>query len=130
MYRRTLSPRRLFGLPLIALAGLTLSACTQAKSNVASTSDAAKSAAQTAESLSPPTGDLSWTKGAMVAAANPLAVEAGLEVMRNGGNAIDAAIAVHAVLGLVEPESSGIGGGAFLVYYDRAKDEITVFDGR
>jgi len=130
MYRRTLSTRRLLGLPLIALAGLTLSACTQAKSNVASTSDAAKSAAQTAESLSPPTGDLSWTKGAMVAAANPLAVDAGLEVMRNGGNAIDAAIAVHAVLGLVEPESSGIGGGAFMVYYDRAKDEITVFDGR
>lgn len=75
-------------------------------------------------------GDLSWTKGGMVAAANPYAVDAGLEVLRNGGNAIDAAIAVHAVLGLVEPESSGIGGGAFLVYYDRARDTITVFDGR
>lgn len=75
-------------------------------------------------------GDLSWTKGGMVAAANPYAVDAGLDVLRNGGNAIDAAIAVHAVLGLVEPESSGIGGGAFLVYYDRARDTITVFDGR
>ena len=75
-------------------------------------------------------GDLSWTKGAMVAAADPRAVEAGLSVLRDGGNAIDAAIAVHAVLGLVEPQSSGIGGGAFLVYYDRARDEMTVFDGR
>ncbi|MEH6488544.1 gamma-glutamyltransferase [Hyphomonas oceanitis] len=130
MYRRTLSPSRFLGLPLIAIASLVLSACTQAKSNVTSSADAAKTAAETAESLSPPTGDLSWTKGAMVAAANPLAVEAGLEVMRNGGNAIDAAIAVHAVLGLVEPESSGLGGGAFMVYYDRSKDEITVFDGR
>lgn len=75
-------------------------------------------------------GDLSWTKGAMVAAADPRAVEAGLRILREGGNAIDAAIAVHAVLGLVEPQSSGIGGGAFMVYYDRARDEITVFDGR
>jgi gamma-glutamyltranspeptidase/glutathione hydrolase len=76
------------------------------------------------------TNEAAWTKGAMVAAADPRAVEAGLAVLRQGGNAIDAAIAVHAVLGLVEPQSSGIGGGAFLVYYDRAKDEITVFDGR
>lgn len=75
-------------------------------------------------------GDVSWTKGAMVAAADPRAVEAGLRVLRDGGNAIDAAIAVHTVLGLVEPQSSGIGGGAFMVYYDRAHDEITVFDGR
>ncbi|HCE22195.1 MAG TPA: gamma-glutamyltransferase, partial [Hyphomonas sp.] len=61
----------------------------------------------------------------MVAAADPRAVEAGLEMLRQGGSAIDAAIAVHSVLGLVEPQSSGIGGGAFMVYYDRAKDEIT-----
>lgn len=74
--------------------------------------------------------DTSWTKGAMVAAADPRAVEAGLRILREGGNAIDAAIAVHAVLGLVEPQSSGIGGGAFMVYYDRAADSITVFDGR
>ena len=71
-----------------------------------------------------------WTKGAMVAAADPRAVEAGLEMLRQGGSAIDAAIAVHSVLGLVEPQSSGLGGGAFMVYYDHASDEITVFDGR
>ena len=55
---------------------------------------------------------------AMVAAADPRAVEAGLKVLRAGGSAIDAAVAVQAVLGLVEPQSSGLGGGAFMVWYD------------
>jgi len=71
-----------------------------------------------------------WDKGAMVAAADPRAVEAGLEVLRNGGHAVDAAIAVHAVLGLVEPQSSGLGGGAFMMVYERASGKMTVFDGR
>lgn len=64
----------------------------------------------------------------MVAAANPLATEAGYQVLRAGGSAIDAAIAVQMVLNLVEPQSSGIGGGAFLMYYD-GKD-VKAFDGR
>jgi len=67
---------------------------------------------------------------AMVAAANSHAVEAGLEILRNGGNAIDASVAVQSVLGLVEPQSSGLGGGAFLVYYDAATGKVTSFDGR
>lgn len=71
-----------------------------------------------------------WTKGAMVAAADPRAVEAGLKILREGGNAVDAAIAVHAVLGLVEPQSSGIGGGAFMVVYDHESGDVTVYDGR
>lgn len=71
-----------------------------------------------------------WDKGAMIAAADPRAVDAGLAVLANGGHAVDAAIAVHTVLGLVEPQSSGIGGGAFMVVYDRARGETTVFDGR
>jgi len=64
----------------------------------------------------------------MVAAANPLAVEAGYEMLKKGGTAIDAAIATQLVLTLVEPQSSGIGGGAFLVYYDGKK--VQAFDGR
>ena len=66
----------------------------------------------------------------MVAAANPLAVEAGLDVLRRGGSAVDAAIAVQMVLGVVEPQASGLGGGGFLLYYDAASQAITVYDGR
>lgn len=69
-------------------------------------------------------------KNAMVAAANPLAAQAGREILAKGGNAIDALVAVQTVLGLVEPQSSGLGGGAFLVYYDAASGKLTTFDGR
>jgi gamma-glutamyltranspeptidase/glutathione hydrolase len=67
---------------------------------------------------------------AMVAAADPLAVGAGLEVLRDGGSALDAAIATVLVLGLVEPESSGVGGGGFLVHYRAADGGIAAYDGR
>ena len=63
-----------------------------------------------------------------VAAAHPLAAEAGAQVLREGGTALDAAIAVQMVLGLVEPQSSGIGGGAFLLYFDG--QNVQAFDGR
>lgn len=66
----------------------------------------------------------------MIAAAHPLAVEAGARVLRAGGTAADAVVAVQAVLGLVEPQSSGLGGGAFLVWHDGASGEITTLDGR
>ena len=66
----------------------------------------------------------------MVAAANPLATEAGLKVLREGGSAVDAAIAVQATLGLVEPQSSGLGGGAFMVLYDPKTAKVWAYDGR
>ncbi len=66
----------------------------------------------------------------MVVAANPLAAEAGLAMLRKGGSAIDAAIATQMVLNLVEPQSSGIGGGAFLLYWDKAGKTLTSIDGR
>lgn len=66
----------------------------------------------------------------MIAAANPLAVEAGANVLRQGGSAADAMIAVQTVLGLVEPQSSGLGGGAFLVWYDAKSGHVTTLDGR
>ena len=67
---------------------------------------------------------------AWVAAANPLAVSAGLEILARGGNAIDAAVAVQTMLGLVEPQSSGVAGGAFLMYYDAHTHEVSALDGR
>jgi len=66
----------------------------------------------------------------MVAAANALAADAGREMLRAGGSAIDAAIATQLVLNLVEPQSSGIGGGAFILYWDASKSELKAYDGR
>ncbi|WP_050764566.1 gamma-glutamyltransferase [Marinomonas sp. MED121] len=66
----------------------------------------------------------------MVAAANPIATQAGYKVLSEGGSAIDALIAVQMMLGLVEPQSSGLGGGAFVVYYDAKLKKLTTFDGR
>ncbi len=66
----------------------------------------------------------------MVSAANPLAVEAGLEVLRAGGNALDAAVAVQMVLGFAEAPETGIGGGGFLLYRDGASGQLHFYDGR
>ena len=67
---------------------------------------------------------------ALVAAANPAAADAGVDILRKGGNAIDAAVAVQAMLGLVEPQSSGVGGGSFLLYYDAASGVVSAITGR
>lgn len=69
-------------------------------------------------------------KDYMVAAAHPLAADAGYQVLKTGGSAADALVAVQTMLGLVEPQSSGLGGGAFLVYYDAKTKQVTTFDGR
>ncbi len=66
----------------------------------------------------------------MVVAANPYASKAGCEVLKNGGSAVDAAVAVQAVLGLVEPQSSGLGGGAFMLHYDAKTKKVQSYDGR
>jgi len=115
-----LSRSRLSALALIASA-LTLAACQNA---TAPTLPAAP------ESASGYRTDLRTVHSSqyMAAAANPLATEAGREMLRRGGSAIDAAIAMQAVLTLVEPQSSGIGGGALIVLWDGKA--VRTFDGR
>lgn len=66
----------------------------------------------------------------MVASANPVASNAGYKILRRGGSAMDAVIAMQLVLNLTEPQSSGIGGGAFTVYYDKNTNRLTTYDGR
>ena len=84
----------------------------------------------TSETQNPATAETGAVKTGMVAAANPHATEAGLKVLREGGTAVDAAIAVQATLGLVEPQSSGLGGGAFMVLYDPKTKKTWAYDGR
>ncbi|MCW9042911.1 MAG: gamma-glutamyltransferase [Pseudopelagicola sp.] len=83
-------------------------------------------AAQAAKDAGRPVAAEEW----MVAAAHPEAVAAGAKILRAGGTAADAMVAVQAVLGLVEPQSSGLGGGAFLVWYDAKNGAVTTLDGR
>ena len=79
---------------------------------------------------SPALGDGTIAKHHLISAANPAASEAGREIMRKGGSAVDAGIAAQLVLTLVEPESSGIGGGAFMMVYDPKTKKVISFDGR
>lgn len=83
-------------------------------------------AAQQAKAAGDPVIAKSW----MIAAAHPMAVQAGADVLRAGGTAADAMVAAQAMLGLVEPQSSGLGGGGFLLYYDARFKEVFTLDGR
>ena len=71
-----------------------------------------------------------WPHGWMATVANPDATAAAAEMLSQGGHAVDAAIAAHAVLGLVEPESSGLGGGGFMLVFDAKAQDLAFLDGR
>ena len=116
-------PLSRFRLPALTLiiSALTLAACNAPPSSTLPLAPEAASGYRT---------DLQTRHASkhMAAAANPLAAEAGREMLRKGGSAIDAAIAMQAVLTLVEPQSSGIGGGAMIVLWDGK--QVRTYDGR
>jgi gamma-glutamyltranspeptidase/glutathione hydrolase len=91
------------------------------------TENACRSGAPAAATAAP---GAAAARHAIVVAANPLAAQAGMHVLQAGGSAADAAVAMQAVLGLVEPQSSGLGGGAFITYYDAGKKQVLAYDGR
>lgn len=97
---------------LIVFLGFALTACASATKPIAL-----------------PTSGSSASQG-IVVTANPLASKAGADVLKAGGSAVDAAIAIEAVLSLVEPQSSGLGGGGFMVHYDSETNDVSVYDGR
>ena len=107
---------------------LTLLALTLGCPQSAGAQEASRAAPEAATGLA--SKPLARAKTQMVAAAHPLAAEAGRDMLRQGGSAIDAAIASQLVLNLVEPQSSGIGGGAFLLYWDADAKKLTSYDGR
>jgi gamma-glutamyltranspeptidase/glutathione hydrolase len=114
---------------------LVLLACTVAAfaalgANTTRTAAQDRSAAPETATGSRAGGQVATAKSFMISAANPAAVEAGLEMLRAGGSAADAAIAVQLVLNLVEPQSSGLGGGAFILHWDAASRKLESFDGR
>ena len=111
-------------IPALVLTAALLTACAAGSQTFEGPATGAPPIAVTTD------GQAGTAPRAMVAAANPYAVEAGLRVLREGGSAVDAAVAVQAVLGLVEPQSSGLGGGAFLVHYDSASKRVTAYNGR
>jgi gamma-glutamyltranspeptidase / glutathione hydrolase len=128
-HRAEATRRRWHALPLaLLLAALgALGACTAGRPPASSEADAAVYVAPEGASLRQARDGVHFSHQA-VAAANPLAAQAGLDMLRAGGSAVDAAIAVQLVLGLVEPQSSGLGGGAFLMVWDG--QALHAWDGR
>ncbi len=124
------------GLGALMLSAALLGACETGETAKQAQEPAA--AEKAAEKKAPPTINLELmpsnppvrADSYMISAAHPLAGQAGLEILRAGGAAVDAAIAAQMVLNLVEPQSSGIGGGGFLVHYSAKRGEIASYDGR
>jgi gamma-glutamyltranspeptidase/glutathione hydrolase len=106
---------------------LFLTGCQTSAPAPAPSTPSASSTSSPAAATAPAAGG---PRTAMVVAANPLAAKAGLEILRKGGTAADAAVAVQAVLALVEPQSSSLSGGAFITYFDARSGEVRAFNGR
>ena len=110
--------------PLAALLGLTLAA------GVTVTSGPTTAAGTAAAEPQPPKTPTSIGYGGAVSSVDPYASKVGLDVLKRGGNAADAAVAMASALGVTEPYSAGIGGGGYFVFYNAANRRVTTIDGR
>lgn len=117
-----------FKLPALLIVSGLLASCATAQDQTPSQAEADFDFPEAASGLTEQKGGSA--SRFMVAAANPLAVKAGYDILKTGGNALDAALATQLVLNLVEPQSSGIGGGAFILYWDNTAQKLFAYDGR
>ncbi|WP_207764658.1 gamma-glutamyltransferase [Hyphococcus luteus] len=120
----TIDMKRIWAAGALTLAAAMTAACSREAAPEKEAGTEAQAAAAAAADVPVETGR--W----FIAAANPHAAEAGAAILKKGGSAVDAAIATETVLGLVEPQSSGLGGGAFMLYYDAASDTLETYSGR
>lgn len=119
-------------LPLLIVGLIYLSACTQNQNPLVKSPEPDSSPQPDNSPVLVASSESSkvQTSVGMVVTANPHSTRAGAEILRAGGSAVDAAIAIQAVLSLVEPQSSGLGGGGFMVHFDNATNQVDVYDGR
>lgn len=116
---------------LLACGALTVALTGTAAGTTAGTTAAAEgSAGAVAQRPAPPKDPVSVGRGGAVSSVDPYASRIGLKVLAQGGNAVDAAVATAAALGVTEPYSAGIGGGGYFVHYDASTGEVTTIDGR
>ncbi len=113
-----------------ALFAVFLAGCSEPDTQSSNTVPITPASSETATVSTEVETDSGWSLGFMAAVANPYATEAAAEILAAGGHAVDAAIAAHTVLGLVEPESSGLGGGGFMVVYQSSDQQVKFYDGR
>ena len=114
----------------VALLAALVVAVVPARGHAATTTEAVQPETGTKSGRAPAGATEARARSEMIAAANPLAARAGADILARGGSAVDASIAAQMVLNLVEPQSSGIGGGAFLLHYDAARGTVETYDGR
>ncbi|PWN01284.1 gamma-glutamyltransferase [Nocardioides silvaticus] len=116
--------------PTLLAAGVLAVALTGAPTGTSATAEGSDQSSPLAQRPAPPKTPVAVGRGGAVSSVDPYASQIGLDVLADGGNAVDAAVATAAALGVTEPFSAGIGGGGYFVYYDAKSGRVRTIDGR